>query len=86
MYFTFKITTKGIILCMFLMVSIDLTFNFENDETNNSFSAYAQGNVSNIVTSAIPSAELIHTREGLELPSNVGAFVMLIVNEAHESW
>jgi hypothetical protein len=45
-------------------------------------------NASNVSTinSNIPTAESVHTTEILKLPANVDTFVMLIVNEAHESW
>jgi hypothetical protein len=50
--------------------------------------ANAQGNVSNVTTvySNIPLAESVHTTEILKLPANIDTFVMLVVNEAHESW
>ena len=49
---------------------------------------YAQEIASNVTTdySNIPSAESVHTTEILKLPANIDTFVMLIVNEAHESW
>ena len=58
--------------------------------TNNSnlIFSYAQENATDIPTdySNIPSSESVHRTEILKLPANVGTFVMLIVNEAHESW
>lgn len=34
----------------------------------------------------IPSAESVHSTEAMELPPDLDAFIILIVNEAHESW
>ena len=61
---------------------------FGSNTNNNLIYTYAQENASNVTTgySDIPSAESIHTTETLKLPANIDTFVMLIVNEAHESW
>ncbi len=50
--------------------------------------ANAQGDVSKVTTDYpnIPLAESVHTTEILKLPANIDTFVMLVVNEAHESW
>ena len=37
-------------------------------------------------TGTIPTAESIYRSESMELPPSVGSFIMLIANEAHESW
>jgi hypothetical protein len=37
-------------------------------------------------TAAIPTAESVYKSESMILPSSVGSFMILIVNEAHESW
>jgi hypothetical protein len=37
-------------------------------------------------TAAIPTAESVYKSESMILPSSVGSFIILIVNEAHESW
>ena len=34
----------------------------------------------------IPTAESVYQSESMELPPSVGSFIILIVNEAHESW
>lgn len=34
----------------------------------------------------IPSAESVYQSETMELPPSIGSFIVLIVNEAHESW
>jgi len=67
---------------------LSLFLSFGSNTNNNLISSYAQENASNVSTinSNIPSAESVHTNEILKLPPNVDTFVMLIVNEAHESW
>ena len=40
----------------------------------------------NLSGGSIPSAESVHGTETLELPAGVDAFILLIANEAHESW
>ena len=49
--------------------------------------AYAS-NTSNLNNTAvsIPSAESVYQSESMELPSSTGSFIILIANEAHESW
>jgi hypothetical protein len=41
---------------------------------------------SNNTAAAIPAAESVYQLETMELPSSVGSFIILIANEAHESW
>ncbi len=91
MAFAFVTSTIGIIpLLAFLAISTASLLICFGYDTSNSFlvSAFAQGNDSYYTTvfPSIPSAQSIHTTESLELPPNIGAFVMLIANEAHESW
>ena len=40
----------------------------------------------NYTETAIPSAESVYQSESMELPSSIGSFIILIANEAHESW
>ena len=40
----------------------------------------------NNTTITIPSAESVHQSESMKLPPSVGSFIILIANEAHESW
>jgi len=87
MSFTFTTKTKGTLAFIFLVTSITTFSTIGNNINNTLISVYAQDNTSDTtISSVIPSAESIHTTERLELPPNVDAFVMLIVNEAHESW
>ena len=78
-------------LLVFLAVSALSVICFESNAINKLIFANPQeiaSNVTNVSTinSNIPSAESVHTTEILKLPANVDTFVMLIVNEAHESW
>lgn len=61
---------------------------FESNTIYNLIFANAQEIVSNVTAnySNIPSAESVHTTETMKLPVNTDTFVMLIANEAHESW
>ena len=49
--------------------------------------AYASdtSNLNNTVV-PIPAAESVYQSESMELPSSIGSFIILIANEAHESW
>lgn len=40
----------------------------------------------NNTAAEIPTAESIYQSESMELPPSVGSFIILIANEAHESW
>jgi uncharacterized membrane protein len=40
----------------------------------------------NNTTVAIPFAESVYQSESMKLPPSVGSFIILIANEAHESW
>ncbi|MGI8831382.1 MAG: cupredoxin domain-containing protein [Nitrososphaeraceae archaeon] len=48
-------------------------------------SSSSVNNSSNVYTN-IPNAESIYNSESLALPTSVGSFIILIANEAHESW
>ena len=43
-------------------------------------------NLNNTAAVAIPTAESIYQSESMELPPSIGSFIILIANEAHESW
>ena len=77
-----------IYLVVFLAISALSILSIWSNPNNNLISTYAQEIASNVTTdySDIPSAESVHTTEILKLPANIDTFVMLIVNEAHESW
>lgn len=40
----------------------------------------------NNTAAEIPTAESVYQSESMELPPSVGSFIILIANEAHESW
>ena len=77
-----------IYLVVFLAISALSILSIWSNPNNSLISTYAQEIASNVTTdhSNTPSAESVHTTEILKLPANIDTFVMLIVNEAHESW
>ena len=79
---------KSICICAFLAISVVSVLSFASNTKDNFISIYAQEITSNVTTiySNIPPAESVHTTEILKLPVNIDTFVLLIVNEAHESW
>jgi hypothetical protein len=50
--------------------------------------AYASNssNLGDTAAVTIPTAESVYQSETMELPPSTGSFIILIVNEAHESW
>jgi hypothetical protein len=54
--------------------------------TTSGAAAYASNTNLNYTETAIPSAESIYQSESMKLPSSIGSFIILIANEAHESW
>ena len=71
-----------------LIISVVSILSVGNNANNNLTFSYAQEITSNFTTDYpnIPSAKSVHTTEILKLPPNVDTYVMLVVNEAHESW
>jgi hypothetical protein len=43
-------------------------------------------NLNNTAAVTIPTAESVYQLESMKLPSSIGSFIILIANEAHESW
>lgn len=43
-------------------------------------------NLNNTAAVTIPTAESVYQLESMNLPSSIGSFIILIANEAHESW
>jgi hypothetical protein len=43
-------------------------------------------NLNNTAAVTIPTAESVYQLESMKLPSSIGSFIILIPNEAHESW
>jgi hypothetical protein len=77
-----------IYLCTFLAILVVSILSFGSNSNDNLIYTHAQEITSNVTTiySNIPSAGSIYTTEMLKLPPNIDTFVVLIVNEAHESW
>jgi hypothetical protein len=88
MAFKFNDNINKIYLSAFLAILSLSVLSYWTNNNNNLIFTYAQVNTSNDMPnySNIPSAESVHTTELLKLPANVDTFVMLIANEAHESW
>src|SRR6476469_6312696 len=88
MVFEFNSNINKIYLSVFLTLLSLSVLSYWSNANNNLIFTYAQGNASNVTSdySNISSVESIHTTELLKLPANIDTFVMLIVNEAHESW
>jgi hypothetical protein len=74
-------------LVLVIFVDIQGTFVYA---TLSSFPSFTENlspvTVGNLSTGLIPSAGSVHSMETLELPRDIDAFIILIVNEAHESW
>ena len=49
-------------------------------------SAYGSNSSNLNSTGTIPTAESVYLSESMELPTSTGSFIILIANEAHESW
>jgi hypothetical protein len=54
--------------------------------TSATAAAYTSNTNLNNTGTAIPSAESVYHSESMKLPQSVGSFIVLIANEAHESW
>src|SRR5919108_1543926 len=48
--------------------------------------AYASSTSNFNNTTTVPTAESVYQSESMKLPPSVGSFIILIANEAHESW
>jgi hypothetical protein len=73
------VTTPTAVLSMVLVVAV-LAGN------TSASSAYGSNpfNLNNRATA--PTAESVYQSESMELPPSIGSFIILIANEAHESW
>ena len=83
----------GSILALLLLFSITVyTTIIKNSQTSPIVAWTQQGNLSSISTSIknmskdIPTGESVYKSESMTLPTSVGSFIILIANEAHESW
>src|SRR5215208_7357614 len=76
-----KLSTKSTVLAMALGAVVLI------GNLTSTTAAYGS-NSSNLNNTAvaIPTAESIYQSESMELPSSIGSLIILIANEAHESW
>jgi hypothetical protein len=83
----------GSTLALLLLFSITVYTTIITNSQASPVVAWAQqGNLSSISTSIknmskdIPTGESAYKSESMTLPTSVGSFIILIANEAHESW
>ncbi len=83
----------GSTLALLLLLSITVYTTIITNSQASPVVAWAQqGNLSSISTSIrnmtkdIPTGESVYKSESMTLPTSVGSFIILIANEAHESW
>jgi hypothetical protein len=76
-----KLSTKSTVLAMALGAVVLVGNLFSTTAAYGSNSS----NLNNTAV-AIPTAESIYQSESMELPPSIGSFIILIANEAHESW
>lgn len=83
----------GSTLALLLLLSITVYTTIITNSQASLVVAWAQqGNLSSIsastrnMTKDIPTGESVHKSESMTLPTSVGSFIILIANEAHESW
>ena len=83
----------GSTLALLLLLSITVYTTIITNSQASLVVAWAQqGNLSSIsasirnMTKDIPIGESVYKSESMTLPTSVGSFIILIANEAHESW
>lgn len=83
----------GSTLALLLLLSITVyTTIITNSQASLVVTWAQQGNLSSIsastrnMTKDIPTGESVYKSESMTLPTSVGSFIILIANEAHESW
>jgi hypothetical protein len=83
----------GSTLTLLLLLSITIYITIITNSQSSLVVAWAQqGNLSSIsasirnMTKDIPTGESVYKSESMTLPTSVGSFIILIANEAHESW
>lgn len=83
----------GSTLALLLLLSITVYTTIITNSQASPVVAWAQqGNLSSIsastrnMTKDIPTGESVYKSESMTLPTSVGSFIILIANEAHESW
>ena len=79
--FQSSLTTIPTVILVMVLITVVLTGTLI---TTIAVSSSSTSDLNN--TAAIPTAESVYKSESMILPSSVGSFMILIVNEAHESW
>lgn len=74
-----KALSKPTVLAMVLVVVVSVGSLITS-------SAYGSNSSNLNSTGTIPTAESVYQSESMELPASTGSFIILIANEAHESW
>jgi len=81
--FQFSVTTNPTVILSMVSIIVVLT-----GTLTPTIAAYASStsNFNNTTAITIPTAESVYQSESMKLPPSVGSFIILIANEAHESW
>src|SRR5215207_6142408 len=81
--FQFSVTTNPTVILSMVSIVVVLT-----GTLTPTIAAYASStsNFNNTTAITIPTAESVYQSESMKLPPSVGSFIILIANEAHESW
>jgi hypothetical protein len=82
--FQSSVTTLPSVILAIVFITIVLAGTL----TTTTIAAYSSStsNLNNTDPVTIPAAESIYQLESMKLPPSVGSFIILIANEAHESW
>jgi hypothetical protein len=84
--------SRWLVLTLLLVLSVTIYTTTITKSQTSFVVAWAQhGNLSSStsmksMTTGIPSAESVYKSESMISPTSVGSFIILIANEAHESW
>jgi hypothetical protein len=81
--FQSSITTIPTVILAIVLITVVLAWTLIT--TTAAYSS-STSNLSNTAAVTIPTAESVYQLESMKLPSSVGSFLILIANEAHESW
>src|SRR5918995_3939937 len=81
--FQFSVTTNPTVILSMVSITVVLV-----GTLTPTIAAYASNtsNFNNATAVTIPTAESVYQSESMKLPPSVGSFIILIANEAHESW
>jgi hypothetical protein len=85
MYRPFRSSVTTILTVIVAMVLITVVLAWTLNTTTVAYSS-STSNLNNTAAVTIPTAESVYQLESMKLPSSIGSFIILIANEAHESW